>query len=61
MIGAPSVLIEGSPGSGKTTSIVTLLKAGIETFVIITEANGLDSLLDAVERTDAPIDKLHWC
>lgn len=56
----PSILLFGAPGSGKTTSLITLLKAGIEVFVIITEPNGLDSLLDACERLKAPIDKLHW-
>ena len=60
IIGAPSVLLMGAPGSGKTYSIVTLLKAGLEVFVIITEPNGLDSLLDAVKRENADISKLHW-
>lgn len=60
-IGAPSILIFGEPGSGKTTSIITLLQEGLEVFVIITEPNGLDSLLDACERAKVSIDKLHWC
>lgn len=38
----------GPPGSGKTTSLVTLLEAGLEVFVIFTEANGLDSMIDAI-------------
>jgi hypothetical protein len=59
-IGAPSVLIFGEPGSGKTTALITLLLAGLEVFVIITEPNGLDSLLDACSKSKAPIDKLHW-
>lgn len=60
-IGAPSVLVFGEPGSGKTTSVVTLLQNGLEVFVIITEPNGLDSLLDACSRADVSLDKLHWC
>lgn len=59
-IGAPSVLIFGEPGSGKTTALITLLLAGLEVFVIITEPNGLDSLLDACSKHKAPIAKLHW-
>lgn len=37
-----------------------MLLAGIETFVISTEPDGVGSLLDSCERLKAPIDKLHW-
>lgn len=56
----PAVLVLGPSGAGKTTSIVTYLLAGIETFVFVTEATGVDSLLDACRRYRAPIDLLHW-
>lgn len=56
----PGTLLMGPPGSGKTTSLVTLALAGIEVFVIITEPTGVDSLLDAWTKYNAPIDKLHW-
>lgn len=59
-VSTPSVLIMGDSGAGKTYSIASLLKAGKEVFVCITEPNGLDTLLDAVERQKLPIDKLHW-
>lgn len=59
-IGAPSVLLMGAPGSGKTFSISTLIEAGLEVFVIITEPNGLDTILDAMQRKNLPMDKLHW-
>lgn len=58
--GAPSLIIMGAQGSGKTYSVSTLIKAGLEVFVIITEPNGLDSLLDSMERQGLPLDKLHW-
>jgi hypothetical protein len=56
----PSFLLQGPSGCGKTHSIATLCKAGIETFVIITEPGGVESLLDGLKFYGAPIDKLHW-
>jgi hypothetical protein len=56
----PSALVIGPPGSGKTFSIATQLLAGLNVAVIMTEPDGVASLLDACERLKAPIDKLHW-
>lgn len=50
----------GDSGAGKTYSISSLLRAGLEVFVLITEPNGLDSLIDAVEKQKLDINKLHW-
>lgn len=59
-LSAPNVLLMGPPGAGKTWSLVTLLKAGLEVFIIVTEPNGLDSIIDAMRETKTPLDKLHW-
>lgn len=56
----PSALVVGPSGSGKTSSIATQLMAGLETFVIVTEPGGVESLLDSVARLGAPVDNLHW-
>lgn len=56
----PGTLLSGPAGSGKTSSIATMLLAGIETFVTVTEPDGVASLLDSCERIKAPIDKLHY-
>lgn len=56
----PSAILSGPAGSGKTSSIATAVKAGLEVFVAITEPDGLGALLDAMDRLKAPIDKLHW-
>ncbi len=56
----PSCLLTGPSGTGKTSVLVTQLLHGIETFVVVTEPTGVDSLLDAAERLKAPIDLLHW-
>lgn len=56
----PSFLLLGAPGSGKTDSLATLIEAGLELFVIITEPDGLTSLLDSCARRKLSIDKLHW-
>lgn len=57
---APKVLLMGAPGSGKTWAIVTMLLAGLEVFVLITEPNGLPNLLNACRQNMAPLDKLHY-
>jgi hypothetical protein len=58
----PSVICMGAPGSGKTYALSTLLKSGLNVFVISTEPDGIASLLDACASgaSHAPIDKLHW-
>lgn len=48
------VALTGEYGGGKTTSIRTLVEAGLEVFCIFTEdSRGL--------LNDIPSDKLHWC
>lgn len=56
----PGVLITGPTGVGKTSSIATMVKAGIETFVVVTEPDGAGSLIDSCDRIGANIDLLHW-
>lgn len=57
---APSILLMGAAGAGKSSSIATLIKAGIEVFAIMTEPNGADSVIDALKRLNLPIEKFHW-
>jgi hypothetical protein len=61
MLQPPHCLLMGPAGSGKTTSLATYARAGIECFVIITEPTGVDSLLDAWEREKLDINLLHYC
>lgn len=56
----PATLLAGPSGSGKTSAIATQLKYGLKVFVIVTEPDGVASLLDAVERLKVPVDNLHW-
>lgn len=56
----PGVLLSGPTGTGKTSAIATMVKAGIETFVVVTEPDGAASLIDACDRIGANIDLLHW-
>lgn len=57
---APSTLLMGAPGSGKTTAGVTFAKAGIETFFLLTEPNGEESIIDAAKLHGVDIKLLHW-
>lgn len=56
----PSVLLIGGPGSGKTYSLSTLIEAGLELFVIVTEPVGLDSLIDVMQEKKLDLNKLHY-
>lgn len=62
----PSTLLMGAPGSGKTTAIATLgLPAlpsvpPLDVFVLFTEPNGPDALIDAVKMHGASIENFHW-
>lgn len=60
MLSAPKILLLGAPGSGKTTSIASLLAAGVEVFCIFTEGNGEEALLDECRRKNISTDKLRW-
>lgn len=55
-------LLLGAPGSGKTTSIPTLLKAGLEVFVIFTEqgVNNLKKACRLHDLTEEEMARLHW-
>jgi len=56
----PCSLVMGPAGSGKTSSIATYAKAGIECFVVVTEPTGADSLHDSWERERLPLNLLHY-
>lgn len=53
MIPLPNVLLVGPTGSGKTTSIRTLVECGMEVFVVFTEPH-MEML------SDLPMDRVHW-
>jgi len=59
-IQAPRVLLQGDPGSGKTYSLSTIIQAGLELFVLVTEPGGVESLIDSMKDRDLPMEKLHW-
>ena len=42
----PAVLLMGASGSGKTSALTTFIPKGIETFVLVTEPGGAESLVD---------------
>lgn len=57
----PSILLMGEAGTGKTTSLYTLLEAGLEVNVLTTEPAGLQSLIDKILRSDPGLLRnLHW-
>lgn len=60
LLAGTSTLLIGSPGTGKTTSLVTFIEAGLELFVTVTDPNGVESLIRAMQLRDLPMDRLHW-
>jgi hypothetical protein len=61
----PAIELTGDSGAGKSSSIITLLKAGLDVRVLITEGRGAEALVDAFERAwnkDKTLDfsRLHW-
>lgn len=60
LLRAPSVLLMGPSGTGKTDVLGELATHVRKLFVLITEPNGLESLLDSFMRRGVPIDKLHF-
>lgn len=56
----PATLIIGATGSGKSYCLPRYLEAGIDTFVLVTEPNGVESLIDACKFFDLDMSRLHW-
>ena len=60
LLTAPSVILLGPSGAGKTDSLGELALHVRKLFVLITEPNGLEVLIDSFERRKVPISKLHF-
>ena len=60
IIQPPSILLMGMPGSGKSYSLSTLLQAGLEVFILGTEAGFIDTVLDACAARGISTSGLHW-
>lgn len=54
-----NILLIGEPGAGKTDSLTTLIEAGLELCVLITDPGGEESLIAAMERRKLPMNRLH--
>ena len=55
-----NTLLAGPPGSGKTTSLVTAILAGLDLAVIVIDPNGEESLLDAAKMYGVDMSHLHY-
>lgn len=53
-------LLMGEPGTGKTRSLTTFIPAGIELFDIATDPGGDESILEAMQANQIPMDKFHY-
>lgn len=56
----PTCLLMGPPSTGKSDSLTTWLDTGLDVFLLITEPNGLDTVLEACHRRKVSTEKLHW-
>ena len=59
-VSAPAVLLLGEPGNGKTYSCATLANRVEKFFYLFTDPGGDESLVDALQALEVPIDKIHW-
>jgi len=53
-------MLMGPTGSGKTDALVSLVEAGLEVFVLFTEPHGRSVLLQAAQRRNVDMSRLHW-
>lgn len=53
-------LILGATGQGKTDALISFAEAGIETFVVSTEATGIETLIKSAQRRKVNMDLIHW-
>lgn len=56
---APSVLLMGGPGSGKTYSLASIVKAGLDLFVIGMDPGFEESIFEAVKAQGLDRSKVH--
>jgi hypothetical protein len=59
-LSAPKILLMGAPGTGKSFSLSTLIAEGVETFILATEPNAVDTVLDACALRKTDTSRLHW-
>lgn len=50
----------GPTGTGKTDSLISLVQAGLELFVIFTEPHGRSVLMQSAQRRGVDLSKIHW-
>jgi hypothetical protein len=55
-----STLLLGAPGAGKTYSLTTLIEAGLELFVVVTDPGGVESIIDSMVARNLDMDKFHY-
>lgn len=56
----PKILLMGPPGSGKTYSLGSAVKAGLKVAVLITEPGSQETLIDSCQRQRISMENLHW-
>jgi hypothetical protein len=56
----PSSILMGPAGSGKTTSLVTYLEAGLKLRVLATEPTAPSRIIDEAKKRKIPLDNFDW-
>ncbi len=56
----PSTLLMGPAGTGKTTSLATLIEAGLHVRLLATEPTAPNRVLDTLTARNLPTDKFDW-
>jgi hypothetical protein len=59
-VDTPSWLLMGPGGTGKTHSLITLLKAGIEVFHLASEPDAVSVVMDQIKKQNLDVSKYHY-
>jgi len=57
----PSLLLMGPAGTGKTTSLVSLLSAGLHLRLLATEPTAPARVIDEATKRGVSLDRFDWC
>lgn len=59
-VSAPTMMLAGDPGAGKTFCLATLARENRKLFYLFTDPGGEESLIDGLRHYKIPVTNVHW-